>query len=47
MRSRVHDFKDKLGTVEAKVKLVEDIATEEEARVVGLAAMTSTRSKWS
>jgi hydrogenase 3 maturation protease len=30
MRSRVHDFKDKLGTVEAKVKLVEDIATEKE-----------------
>ena len=29
MRSRVHDFKDKLGTVEAKVKLVEDIATED------------------
>lgn len=28
MRSRVEDFKDKLGTVEAKVKLVENIATE-------------------
>ena len=30
MRSSVHDFKDKLGTVEAKVKLVENIATENE-----------------
>ena len=30
MRSSVHDFKDKLGTVEAKVKLVENIATEDE-----------------
>ena len=28
MRSSVHDFKDKLGTVEANVKLVENIATE-------------------
>ncbi len=30
MRSSVHDFKDKLGTVEAKVKLVENIATKDE-----------------
>ena len=29
MRSSVQDFKDKLGTVEAKVKLVENIATED------------------
>ncbi len=28
MRSSVHDFNDKMGTVEAKVKLVENIATE-------------------